>query len=131
MNNVIPITKWGKDHWSAFLYAETRAIDYKGVLDNRHMRCDPNIHPDLVSRLIAPNLTRYPTRLANNELQEDHDDWSCLEDMVAEGLLTMEYLTGNRVKVALLPRGAKVALKLRQHKANEQSYSTFVYKEEM
>lgn len=49
----IPIYDWGRDHWSTFGYIEIRIVDFKGIPDNHHMRCDPKLHPLLAHDSIA------------------------------------------------------------------------------
>lgn len=69
--NGIPVESWGKDHLSTLLYAETRAVDYKGILDDKHMRVS----------------LQYPTHLNNGVEVHGHTDYDCLKDAQAVGFL--------------------------------------------
>src|SRR5688572_21590317 len=84
----VPVKDWGQDHWSTFAYLETRAVDAKGVIDNRRMRCNPRLHRHLANMGMGSIIdgSKYPTRLKVGTIDK-HDDWSCLEDMVAAGFL--------------------------------------------
>lgn len=118
------MARWGKDHWSTFAYIETRTVDYKGVPDKRHMRCDPALHPAHAhegSRMGAPS----PTRLNDGELP-DHDDWSCLDDAEAAGMLTSSG-TGMFPVYALTEEGRRVADALREHKRQGGNFGNFRY----
>lgn len=68
----VPVEKFGKDHWSTFAYIETRCVDYKGVPDRDHMRCDVDRHPGLVNRGSGGSNQKYPTILKGARL-ENHD----------------------------------------------------------
>jgi hypothetical protein len=88
-DDATPIQLWGQDHWSTFAYLETRIVDHDGVVDNRKMRCAPRLHREFAHFMYEGELadgSKYPTRLKSGEI-ENHDDWSCLEDMVVLGLI--------------------------------------------
>ncbi len=82
----VPPELWGRDHESTMLYAETVCVDRSGKPDIRRMRCDPNRHLEFV-HLPAAFTPCSPTRLANDELMENHDDWDCINDFVAAGMI--------------------------------------------
>lgn len=121
---MIPIEKFGKTHWSLFAYVETRAVDYKGVLDRRHLSIDSFRHP-LVAHLPWSRPDEYPTRLKDGELAHDHDEWDCLEDLTAAGLIAREG-TGIHPVFSLTDLGRRVASQLRDHKAHGGVYAQFV-----
>lgn len=132
-NDYIPVERWGKDHWSTFAYLETRAVDQKGVIDNRRMRCNLRLHREFAFNVGfgAIDGSAYPTRLRDGQA-EPHDDWSCLEDMVAAGLVHAEFhrsaskaFGGGEARVTLTPEGLQVAAALRAHKANGGSFGDF------
>lgn len=101
----VPIYLFGKDHWSTYAYVETRIVDYAGLLNHDHMRTDADRHPLMMghkrtmARGAAQNNTRkHPTRLKARTAPDsdgkfgsvelpDHDDYDCLEDLVAAGLV--------------------------------------------
>lgn len=139
----VPISNWGKDHWSTFLYLESRAVDHKGIVDNEKMRCNPRLHRPFAHNLIGmSNMagmgdgSKYPTRLAKGTM-ENHDDWSCAEDMVAAGLIKIwwtepppeqkESMFGfAKAKIELTDRGWTIAARLRRHLADGgHTYANF------
>lgn len=124
----IPTEKWGKDHWSCFAYIEHRVVDHLGIPDLRHMRSNPDIHPGLANPLPTSNGKKYPTRLNDGTKVEEHDDWSCVEDMEAAGLLTWEG-TGINPMFVLTDEGHRVAAALRKHKADGGQFNAFRYPE--
>ncbi len=92
-NDIVPMRFWGKDHWTTLMYLEHCAVDEGGVLDKQRMRCNPRLHRELAN--ISPmsgvvDGSKYPTSLRNGETIAPHDDWSCVEDMVAYGLVEVE-----------------------------------------
>ena len=119
-NDYIPIDQWGQDHWSTFAYLETRAVDDRGLIDNRKMRCNPRLHREFAhgggyTGMLCDG-SKYPTRLKDGEIDR-HDDWSCLEDMVAAGLIVAQWrvvhhgaVFGNsQAKVAFTAAGEAMA----------------------
>lgn len=91
--------RFGKDHYSTLLYVETCAVDCGGKLDHDRMRCDLSRHPVLAAagRTAAvfgkPDGRAYPTQLRPVDGQPavvaGHDDYDCLDDLVAAGWLTV------------------------------------------
>ena len=129
----IPIEQFGKDHWSTFIYVETRAVDHKGKLDNNHMRTDVDRHPMLLGesqkRFGVGGDKKYTTRLKNyfedkTDCLEDHDDWDCIADLIAVGLIEIQG-TDDNVIYKLTEKGWQTASQLRQHKANGGQCSNF------
>lgn len=121
---MIPMSKWGKDHWSTFLYLETRIVDHRGIPNRRHIQANKNRHPLLVS--IGGDGSAFGIRLANGVTLAgpDYDEWDCIDDMVEVGLLENEG-TGMNPVFRLTELGEKVAGQLRAHKARQLSYNTF------
>lgn len=129
----VPVEKFGKDHWSAFGYIECRIVDNEGIPDRNHLRCDPDRHPGLGGSRIdytsSQGKKKYPTRLAgDNEFLPDHDDWDCLYDLEAVGLLN-DIGTGVNPVFRLTELGHTVAAALRKHKAEGKMFATFKYPE--
>ena len=100
----VPMTRWGKDHWTTFAYVETRWVDHRGMLNHDQMRCDRQRHPMFYAakrRTIAfgsdVDGARYPTRLKTETVGADgrwgvvelagHDDYDCLGDAIRAGLI--------------------------------------------
>lgn len=118
----VPLPRFGKDHWTTFAYTETRTVDHHGQLGHDQMRCNPRLHPMLHAAKPRGSQMRsvfdsgpgkeYPTRLKTEfpdqngawgtEELHDHDDYTCLDDLVAAGLLTVEmpHAKGNRYVTA-------------------------------
>lgn len=126
-DDFIPIERWGHDHWSTLAYLETRVVDGKGAIDNRRMRCNARLHREFAH---SADGSEYPTRLKDGE-QDRHDDWSCLEDMVAAGLLIASFrgsgkpFGGTQGRIQLTEAGLDITAQLRNHKANGGTYATF------
>lgn len=98
---------FGKDHWSTLAYIETRIVDYRGILSPDHMRTDADRHPFMQAAKTrqfgfpSGNTDKYPTKIkASYEAGSDgkfgtleianHDDWDCIEDLIAAGLVTVQ-----------------------------------------
>ena len=129
-NQPIPPELWGKDHWSTFAYVANRILDYKGVPNLTHMRSDPNLHPGLPNISPMGNVldgAKYPTRLKDGREVTNHDDWSCVEDMEAAGLVEWRG-TGISPVFKFTDSGYEVWAKLYRHKAEGNSFGSFVLK---
>lgn len=91
---MIPKEFWGRDHKSTMLYIETRVVDHGGWVAPLHMRTDLARHPLFAeARSSFPMQAsggQYPTRLNNGQVQENHDDWDCVLDAWAEGLVDVK-----------------------------------------
>ena len=96
--NGIPVESWGRDHLSTLIYAETRAVDYQGVLDSKHLRMSRN----------------YPTRLHNAVEVHGHTDEDCLKDAQAAGFLTFDV---NTMRVEFTDVGWEFVSGLRRKRA--------------
>ena len=126
----VPVSRWGKDHWSTLAYIECRIVDHKGVPARAHMRTDADLHPGLAGHTEqwvptrTKNDRKYPTRLRDWTQLFDHDDWSCLEDAEEAGMLTSRG-TGINPVYSLTDRGRKVCNALRAHKAAGGHFSNF------
>ena len=120
----IAIEAFGQDHWSTFAYLETRCVDHRGRPDKRNMRCDPIRHPGHGHDIpvVAMN-TKCPTRLSVGELH-NHDDWDCVDDMVAAGLVEIDG-TGLFPTWKLTDFGKRTAGSLRAHRQDGGKYATF------
>jgi len=122
------------------------------------MRCEAQRHPLLLSSRMShvANNGPYPTRLRDGVELQDHDDWDCLADCVAAGLLEMQglpegyldvepgkrgkiypqlkrrknslgYEWDGHPKVRLTEEGIQAAAALRAHKANGGQFSDFAW----
>lgn len=120
---IVPPSKWGSDHWSTFLYAETVIQDCRGLPDRRKMRCDPGVHPGLAEPFHWEG-KQYPTRLKGDDLLEKHDDWSCLDDIEDAGFLIQLGSGINRI-LRLTDPGFKLAGELREFRAKNKTTKGF------
>jgi hypothetical protein len=109
--------EFGKDHWSLLAYIETRCVDHKGEIDRERMRCNPITHPHMlgfrqsVSKLEWKD--EYGSRLKDRKLST-HDDWDCLDDLDAAGLVEIQSLATCLVKIT--EKGNQIASEIRMHK---------------
>jgi hypothetical protein len=67
-------------------------VDHRGTINHDHMRTHVRRHPVLAATKRTVSFggadgSRYPTRLAGGEELPGHDDYDCLDDLVAAGLL--------------------------------------------
>lgn len=137
-DNYVPVADWGQDHWSTFAYLETRAVDGKGIIENSKMRCNARLHREFMHEgpfgLIHDG-AKYPTLLAGGVKLESHDDWSCLEDMVAARLVKVFYrrkfyckaFGHSEAKVEFTNAGLVMAAALRRHKGRGGNFRDFCY----
>lgn len=118
----VPMSAWGRDHWSTLAYLETCAVDNHGYIVRKRMRCDKDLHPHLAhGGRLGPK--KYPTRLKGGELLDDHDDWSCVDDFVTAGLVTLT--PGIQPQVRFTDKGLRLAAALRAHKAEGGNWDDF------
>jgi hypothetical protein len=111
----VPIEHFGRDHDSTLLYIEARNVDNCCTIKIENMRCGRKLHPQFAhmgSKL--GNLS--PTRLADGSELENHDDWSCVDDMESAGLLEWRG-TGINPLLVLTDAGWERAHRLRRELA--------------
>jgi hypothetical protein len=119
----LPLAEFGQDHWSLFAYIETRVVDYGGVLNRVHMRCINARHP--LHTHEGGDASKYPTRLRDNRVIENHDDWDCIDDLVTLGLVE-NIGTSVNARFRLTSLGTSVASELRKWKSKGGSFGTFI-----
>jgi hypothetical protein len=141
---IIPVEKFGKDHWSLLAYVETLCVDGKsgvGTIDGRKMRCNGNIHPMQMQNFNTSWKMNYGTRLKGffespfksdcakaieaGEQVLDHDDWHCLDDLEAAGLVEILPVANGFIKMT--DKGNKIAARLRKHKSKGGMFANFVF----
>ena len=135
----IPIEDWGKDHWSLLAYIECRCVDYGGIPSRDHMRINEKKHPGLANRAVMGGMewsSKYGTRLNGfwkngttdpSRQLPDHDDWDCLYDLEAAGLIK-DNGTGIHPLAEMTPKGREIAALLRAHKAEGGQFAGFAEK---
>ncbi len=83
--------RFGRDHWSTLAYLETRIADHRGTINHNYMRCHSLRHPMMAQAktqgLGGFDASQFPTWLAGGEELPDHDDYDCVDDLIAAGLL--------------------------------------------
>lgn len=134
----VPVEKWGKDHWSLLAYVETLCVDSSkkgiGEIDKRRVRCNENRHTlHAVNYPTCKWQSSYGTRLQGYwakdgrtvpaKLMKDHDDWDCLSDLDAAGMV--EVISEANGFVKLTQRGSTVAGALRAYKAQGGVFADF------
>ena len=87
----VPVERFGRDHISTLLYIESRYVDHAGKLLNDNLRCNQSRHPfhahaidDGSDGVWNP---KYGTRLVDGTVLAEHDDWDCIDDLVAASLI--------------------------------------------
>lgn len=105
----VPTALFGKDHWSTFAAVEHWAVDRQGLLDHDRMRCSATLHPTMLAakpiaalgRIMPSSIgAEHPTIIKDGQPPDEHgrygdarvaahDDYSCLDDLLHAGLLTV------------------------------------------
>lgn len=141
--NSVPMILFGHDHWGLLAYIECCIVDNprptKNIaeLDKRRLRCNPKRHPlHNVNANHGVNTKwkpEYGTRLRGYSeskdaklLLKEHDDYDCMNDLEAAGLI--DVMSEANVFVGITNLGKKLAAMLRDHKASGGSFSSFHYK---
>ncbi len=125
----IPPELWGKDHFSTLVYVESRNVDGDGQPIMAQMRTADGRPRRGKSGGRAPGGGAYPTRLIDGTELHDHDDWDCVDDMVAVGVINWQG-TGAYPVLRLTRKGWRLASALRQHlattgAAGQRTYAGF------
>jgi hypothetical protein len=121
---VVRPSLWAKDHLTALMYLESHLTD-RGPFwarPNEKMRTNPYTFGRDVP--ISPGVKRWDiftghnsTKLVEGALVDGHDDWSCLWDMGALGLLSYhptKDAQGHFFQVKLTPTGDSLVAELRR-----------------
>lgn len=127
LSDVTSIALWGKDHWSTYTYLGYLIVHANGIPQKDRMRCDPDLHPGLLGAYQARESfgsNKYPTRLKGGIEKDNHDDWSCIEDAVALGLVEWNG-TGMHPIFAFTPKGWELHAKLEKHIAAKKPVEQF------
>lgn len=136
-NDLIPMGKWGKDHWSTLGYVEAVSVENAGFQVGQDPRMKTNRrHSRVLQACPRPRRTagftlgvvmspEHATRLKDGTQVDGHDDWACLQDFVGEGLFEYGSEVEPKKVLRLSERGLALTAALRAHKANGGSYSDF------
>lgn len=123
--------QWSRDHWNLLAYVETCCVDDHGKLVYERMRCNPREHPHQLGRRSAEQVWQatYATRLrgfdevtAPTKRVRNHDDFHCLDDFEAAGLM---FVTSAYDAAVLSPVGGAWAARLRAHRAAGKTFKSF------
>jgi hypothetical protein len=123
-------------------YVETLCVDSihggVGEIDKTRVRVNPKRHPLHAVKMYGERRTwkpEYGTRLSgfwkNGDAKatdpkrqiKSHDDWDCLNDLEAAGLVNV--ISEANGFVALTDKGREVAGRLRAHKSKGGFFATF------
>lgn len=115
------IKEFGCDHWSTLLYVEARCTDNSGIPDRRNMRCLDGRHPQYSH---GHDSSEHPTRLADDKLLPNHDDWDCVDDLERAGLVVIGG-TGINPVWQMTEEGQRIVGLLRMHKQRGHGTATF------
>lgn len=134
LDDYIPMSHWGQDHWGTFAYVDTVMVecgsfqvgrDPRMKASRRNFRVmtqecpNPKRAHRTASGLAMPMDLAHSTKLNDGQLVAGHDDYACLQDMAAEGLFLQapnEVEPG--VKLQFSPRGVDAINALRDFKRN-------------
>jgi hypothetical protein len=145
-DDYVPLANFGKDHWSTLAYADTIIPDHRGFqvgFDGRmrqgraHFRvmqrdCPHARRDRQVSAIVMDN--RHSTVLKDGTTVSGHDDWHCVQDLVAAGLMGVKRdglivplveEVEPAVDLFLTPLGEKFITALKRHKADGGSFKTW------
>ena len=123
----VGIKQFGKDHWSTFVYIETRCVDHKGIIENDKMRTDIDRHLFKAGNTnfeFSQNI-KYPTILKGGIELQDHDDWDCVDDLIITGLLKNKGTKMTPV-FEITDLGWEIVKQLRRHRSNGNTWDTFI-----
>ena len=140
----IPMAHWGRDHWTTLAYMDHVMTDCAGFEVGLDPRMRSNRHN---YRIMFPRAARRParlgqtaaaqalaiamkpehtSRLSGGAVSTNHDDWSCIQDMAAAGLLTVDPSGVEPGEVLhWSDAGRALAAELRAHKAAGGNCSVF------
>lgn len=117
----VPPERWGKDHMSTLLYIETRNVDGDGQPNRAQMRT-ANGRPrrGASDKDNPPRMVDHPTVLADGTRLQGHDDWDCVNDMEAAGVIDWQG-TGTYPILRLTSIGWALAAAGRRHLAESSA----------
>jgi hypothetical protein len=126
----IPIHLWGRDHWSMLAYFRSVEVDFDGFTVKFDPRMRQNRRHFRVlggdKRNGLPMTPENGSRLTDDTFIPGHDDWNCVEDFSAAGLL----IDGcgdieNGEVLHLSPLGEALVEAVEAHKARGGTFSQF------
>lgn len=145
-DETIGIDQFGEDHWSTLGYMASVIEDCSGFqvgFDGRMRQGRRNyrVMQEQCAKPKRPGSSalgvvmdkKYSSRLKSGEQVDGHDDWHCVQDMVAAGLagvlrdgvIDIETPVEPGVTLGFTTAGWKVAHRLREHKASGGRWKNF------
>ena len=121
---IIPIEEFGRDHWSTLAYIASCFYGRSGEIAFEKMRTNPQLHPQFATRHHSSWNPEWSTRLKDNNIELDHDDWHCVDDLIEADLIKWKG-TGLYPKLCLTEKGNKTAFNLVFHKFKQKPFSEF------
>lgn len=125
----VPMTLWGRDHWSMLLYFRSVEVDHAGF----EVKFDPRMRQNRRNfRVLAGvklnglvMLPEHGSRLNDGTFIIGHDDWCCLQDFAEAKMLTCNPFFEPGDKLHLSPLGESLVAEVESHKARGGSFSNF------
>lgn len=125
-----PVSAFGRDHASLLAHIEYICVNSAGKghgeIDSAKLRCNPETHPHK-SRTHRGGTRGWEdahgTRLKDGSVLPKHDDWDCIEDMEAAGLVDLLSYANGLIK--LTEKGSATVARINKHKAGGGSFSDF------
>jgi hypothetical protein len=140
VSDYIPMSHWGKDHWSTLGYVEVIMVECGGFQvgtdprmksSRRNFRvmaqgCPHPKRPTLGSAFAYAMELTQSTKLNDGQVVSGHDDWACVQDMAAEGLFQQgpDAVEPGTV-LTLSEKGVAIVNALREFKRNQGQYGQF------
>ena len=128
----IPMSLWGKDHWSVFAYVHYLCVNHPGGFgepEPEEVQANLNRHPQFVLSRFGTVMdgAKWGIRLKDGvELPgPDYDEYDCLDDAEREGLMDNKG-TGLHRSYKMTNYGNEVAGELMAHKANGGNFADFI-----
>lgn len=122
---IIPHNLFGVYHWMMLLRVEGWVVMNNGEIEAERMRTNFNRRPPAPKGKQWDKLI-HSTRTNKGTLIDDHDDWDCLNDLVALGLVNIDIWKNKKI-VSLTETGFQVYVRLRRYRQNGEDLNKFVY----
>jgi len=125
----VPVSLWGRDHWSMLLYFRSVEVDHGGF----EVKFNPRMRQNRRNFRVLPGeklngLAMQPengSRLNDRTFIIGHDDWCCLQDFANAKVLTCDPYFEPCDKLHLSKVGELLVLALESHKARGGSFANF------
>ncbi|MCA3266954.1 MAG: hypothetical protein ING19_12900 [Azospirillum sp.] len=144
IEDYVPPEAWGKDHFSTLAYAETVMVEFgffevgndcRMRQNRRHTRVLAGSKP---KRAAGPKINvamdpKYGSILKDGTYIPSHDDWNCIQDLAAGGILKAKgkkadqgpEIVEPKTKLILTDLGARLVNDIRRHKRENGSFGHY------